>query len=128
MSEKQVHKWINTTPNMQFTPKPEAIQPQDVPLSYMSACAHCSSSAEKEKKEEEKVLLAAMQPQNFPKTINGQAVDSYWCFLCLFLCPFTQLKGGQSGLRFSDADLQSCGRKVCSRVHTCCPSTTGADM
>lgn len=81
ISKKQCHKWINTTPKMQFTPKSEATQPQDVRLSCMLAWSHCFSI---QQCREEEVLLAAKQQQNFPKTINGQAVDSSWCFLSLF--------------------------------------------
>lgn len=69
------------------------------------------SSAVKYKKEEKNTLLAAMQPQNFLKAINGQAVDSYSVF---FFCPLTRWKGGLPDLRVSDAELQRCGRKVCA--------------
>lgn len=58
-----------------------------------------------------------MQPQNFLKAINGQAVDPYTCFFC----PLTQWKGGQSDLRVSDAELQRCGRKVCACMQCAVP-------
>lgn len=53
-----------------------------------------------------------MQPQNFLKAINGQAVDSYSVFF--FFRPLTRWKGGLPDLRVSDAELQRCGRKVCA--------------
>lgn len=82
-----------------------------ISFSNLSPACTCSFRALSSglKKEEKNTLPAAMQPQNFRKAINGQAVDSYSGFLSSH-----SWKGGLPDLRVSDAELQRCGRKVCA--------------
>ena len=81
-----------------------------ISFSYLSPACTCYFRAlSSGLKKEENTLPAAMQPQNFRKAINGQAVDSYSGFLSSH-----SWKGGLPDLRISDAELQRCGRKVCA--------------
>lgn len=71
---------------------------------------HSASECKQEKKN---TLLAAMQPQNFLKSINGQAVDSYSGFSVHRSLSLTVWKEGRACVSLTQI-CRDVGAKVCA--------------
>lgn len=84
---------------------------QSITCSYLDFLflSQPAAAAKRRREKKEEAALAAMQPQNFLKAINGLLIHSR-----VFLSSHSVEGRAASLACVSDAELQRCGRKVCA--------------